>query len=120
MSPRAGYTAIAAGLFVVEVAIALWVRDRFLRPVGGDVLAVVLLYCGLRAVTRLRVLPAALVATAIGFAVEAGQALHLVDRLGLGDSAVARTVLGSSFALADLFAYAAGGALVILVERVRR
>lgn len=117
---RPGYALAALALFLIEVAIALWVRDRWIRPFGGDVLAVMLVYCGLRAVTRLTVVPAAILAVAVGFAVEAGQALNMVDRIGLGGSSVARTVLGTSFTWEDLVAYALGGAIVVLIERVRR
>lgn len=91
-----------------------------IRPYGGDVLAVVLVYCGLRAVTALRVGPAAVLATAIGFAVEAGQAYHLADALGLGRHAIARIVLGDSFAVGDLAAYALGGMAAIVTERLCR
>lgn len=119
MTFRPGYALAALVLFLIEVAIALWVRDQWLRPIGGDVLAVMLVYCGLRAVTRLSVVPAAILAVAVGFAVEAGQALNMVDRLGLGGNPVARTVLGTSFAWEDLAAYVSGGMIVLLIERLR-
>lgn len=114
-----GYALATLALFLIEVAIALWVRDRWIRPIGGDVLAVMLVYCGLRAVTTLRVWPAALLAILIGFLVEVGQALNLVDRLGLGGSRVASTVLGKSVAWEDIVAYVIGGALVLAIERAR-
>lgn len=115
-----GYALAAFTLFLTEVAIALWVRDRWIRPLGGDVLAVILVYCSLRAVTRLTMWSGALLAVAIGFAVEAGQAVRIVDRLGLGDSAIVRTVLGMSFTWEDLAAYVLGGLIVFTVERSRR
>ena len=120
MTFRPGYALAALAIFLVEVAIALWVRDAWVRPFGGDALAVILVYCGLRAVTRLRVVPAALIAVVVGFVVEAGQALHLADRLGLTENGVARVVLGASFSVGDLVAYAVGGLIVVLVERARR
>ena len=117
MIRRPGYALAALAIFLAEVAIALWVRDAWVRPVGGDVLAVVLVYCGLRAVTPLPAAPAAVVAVAVGFAVEAGRAFHLVDRLGLGGNRIARTVLGTSFSVMDLVAYALGGLLAAVVDR---
>ncbi|MDE6031460.1 MAG: DUF2809 domain-containing protein, partial [Oscillospiraceae bacterium] len=42
------YAAVFAVLFGVEVVIALFVHDRFVRPYLGDVLAVVTVYCGAR------------------------------------------------------------------------
>lgn len=116
---RPGYALAALVLFLVEVAIALWVKDRFIRPYGGDVLVTILVYLALRAVTDLRVMPAALAALAISFLVEIAQALDLVTRLGLSHNETARTVLGTSFAVGDLAAYSAGAIIVIIVERLR-
>ena len=113
---RPGYALAALLVFLVEVGIALWVRDRFVRPYLGGVLAVALVYLALRAVTTLRVVPAALAAFAVGVLVELGQAINLLDHLGLAGNRVARVVLGSAFSLGDLLCYAAGAVLVILVE----
>ena len=119
LSWRPGYALAALAVFLIEVAIALWVRDRFVRPYLGDVLAVVLVYLTLRAVTPLRVVPAALLALAVGVLVEIGQAIHLLDWLGLADHRVAAVVFGASFSVGDLVCYAAGAALVLMLERAR-
>ena len=120
LSFRPGYALAAAGLFAVEVLIALYARDRLVRPYLGDVLAVILVYCGLRAVLRIEVFPAILVALAIAFAVEFGQLIGILDMLGLRSNAVARVVLGSGFEVKDLLAYLAGAVVVLTVERIRR
>jgi hypothetical protein len=82
-------------------------------------LAVMLVYCGLRAVLRIGVVPAAALALAIAFLVEFGQLIGILDMLGLRSNALARTVLGSGFDLKDLLAYTAGAAIVLAVERLR-
>ncbi|MET0287217.1 MAG: DUF2809 domain-containing protein, partial [Polyangiales bacterium] len=46
------YAAHALALFLVEVAIALWVHDDFVRPYVGDVLVVPLVYFGVMTVHR--------------------------------------------------------------------
>lgn len=119
MTFRPGYALAAGLLFAVEVLIALYMHDRFVRPYLGDVLAVILVYCGLRAVTRLEVIPAAMVAEGIAFAVEFGQLIGILDMLGLRSNTIARVVLGAGFEVKDLFAYAVGAAIVLLVERQR-
>ncbi len=116
---RPGYALAALALFLVEVAIALWVKDRFIRPYGGDVLATILVYLTLRAVTNLRVISAALTALAVSFMVEGAQAFDLVARLGLAHNVPARTIFGTAFAVEDLLAYTAGAVLVLLVEKLR-
>ncbi|MEP9360768.1 DUF2809 domain-containing protein [Sphingomonas sp. KR3-1] len=104
-------------MFAVEVIIALFVRDRFVRPYLGDVLAVVLVYCGLRAVLPLQPVGAAILAFAIGAVLEVGQATHVLDMLGV-HNAVVRVVLGGSFEWLDFVAYAAGALLALAGERV--
>lgn len=100
--------------------IALYAHDEFVRPYLGDVLAVILVYCGLRAVLRIGVVPAALAALAVGLLVELGQGIGILDMLGLRGNAVASVVLGSDFEVKDLVAYTAGAAIVLLVERSLR
>lgn len=106
-------------IFLVEVAIALWVRDAFVRPYLGDVLAVILVYLIFRAITTWRVIPAAFAAFAVGLAVEIGQAINLLDSLGLSDHAVARVVFGTAFSVGDIFCYAAGAAIAMIADFAR-
>ena len=117
---RPGYALATLVIFLIEMFIALYVRDAFIRPYGGDVLAVVLVYVGIRAITSLRVWPAVAVALAIAFGVEAAQALDFITALGLGDNGLARVVLGTSFAWGDIAAYIAGTGLVLIVEYFRK
>ena len=116
---RQTYLIAALLLFAVEVLIALFVRDGLVRPYVGDVLAVALVYAGVRGFTPLGLVPALAAALAIAAAVEVAQALHLLDAIGLGGNVVARTVLGGVFDWADLAAYCAGAAIIVLVEQVR-
>lgn len=120
MRVKQGYLAVAIGLFTIEVLIALFVRDEFVRPYVGDVLAVAFVYAALRAVTPLGLIPALALTLAIALGVEIAQALNLLDAIGLRDNAVAHTVLGGVFDWADLAAYTAGAVLVIAVERLHR
>lgn len=118
--PRGEYALAATALFLVEAAIALRVDDAFVRPLVGDALVVALVYCAMRAMTPLRVVPAVAMAFALACSVEIGQAFALVDRLGLGGNAVARVVLGTSYDLRDFAAYALGALATLAVERARR
>lgn len=101
-------------LLGVEVLIALFVHDRFVRPYLGDVLVVWVVYALLRTLfpTGLPWLPAATAAFAV--LVEVGQAFQLVDRLGLGQIRFFRVLLGSTFDWADLLCYCVGGGLIFL------
>ncbi len=113
---RPGYAGLALGLFAIEVVIALFVRDAIVRPYVGDALAVALVYCALRAMTPLSLWPALALSLGLACLIEFGQYLHLLDQLGLGGNAIARTILGYGFEPADFLAYAAGGAGVLVAE----
>ena len=110
--PRRGiYAIVAALLLAVEVIIALFVHDAFLRPYGGDVLVTALLCCLVRICwpRGVRLLP--LWVFLFALAVEVAQTVDYVSLLGLSDHAFFRILMGSSFSVADIFCYAAGCAL---------
>ncbi|PVM92027.1 ribosomal maturation YjgA family protein [Caulobacter endophyticus] len=117
MRIRFGYLALAIALFAVEVVIALFVRDALVRPYMGDVLATAMVYFGLRGVTPLGRIGAAAGAFGLGAVVEIGQALHILDLVGLGASRWARVVFGGVFDFKDLACYAIGVALAMAVDR---
>ncbi len=114
---RPRYALAALLVLLIEIAIALWVRDRIVRPYVGDILAVILVYLALRAVTALRVVPAAIIAFFAGVLVEFGQAANLLHLLGLGDHDAARILFGTVFSIGDIVCYAAGAAIAVLVDR---
>ena len=103
-------------IFITEVFIGLRFHDRWVRPHGGDVLAVAFVHAMVRATTAWpwrRVLAGALL---FAFVVEGLQALHLVHRLRLEGNRLWSTVLGTSADLSDLASYLIGGALMAAVE----
>ena len=110
------YLLLAILVFAIEVSIAVFVHDGFVRPYVGDVLVVVLLYCLLKSFVSIPVFRACIIVLFVAFAIEAAQAVNLVHRLGLGHLAIARTVLGTSFSWADLVCYTIGLAGVYAAE----
>lgn len=120
MSRKSGYLIAALILFTIEVLIALFVRDTFIRPYIGDVLAVALVYTALRAATPLKLIPALALTLAIAFTIEIAQALNFLDAVGLRDNTIARTILGGVFDWSDLIAYTAGAILIAAIEHVRK
>ncbi|VFQ46444.1 DUF2809 domain-containing protein [Desulfoluna butyratoxydans] len=108
------YARLFVGMFLVELVIALFVRDAFIRPFVGDALVVVLLYLFFRSFLvcdKAKLVTGVLV---FAWAVEVGQYFNLVDVLGLQGNRVARVVIGSTFDVMDLLAYTLGaGALMV-------
>lgn len=110
------YFILAITLFFIEVIIALYVHDAFIRPYFGDVLVVILLYCSTRSVVNSPVITTALIVFVIACLIELSQYFHLVQLLGWGGSKTAATVLGTSFSFTDVLMYALGILTVIGVE----
>lgn len=113
---RRRYALIFLILLAVEVCIALFVHDRFIRPYVGDVLVVVVLYAFLRILLPTGRPWLVWAVTAFACCVELGQAVGLVDLLGLGHIRFFRVLLGTTFDWADLGCYCVGGGLILLVE----
>ena len=111
MTFRPLYALATLLVFVIEVLIALYMHDALIRPYGGDILAVILVYLGLRAVTPMGVRSAVLLALLIAFAIEFGQLFHVLDHLGLGHNRLLRIVLGGVFDVQDLACYAVGAVI---------
>jgi hypothetical protein len=104
-------------IFLIEVLIALYVNDSFVRPYLGDVLVVILIYCFLKSFLKLPVLTAAIAVLVFSFTIEFLQFLNIVEKLGLEKSKIARTVIGTSFSWIDLLSYIVGITIVLIIEK---
>lgn len=113
---RKGYFGLTILLFAVEVFIALFVHDYFIRPYVGDVLVVILLYCFIKTFIRLPVIKVAVIVLIFAFAIEFLQYLRIVEKLGIERSSTIGILIGSSFACLDLVAYIAGIIVVLIIE----
>ena len=115
---RWGYGIGFLAVLAVEILIALFLDDPFIRPYGGDILVTVLICCFGRLFfpEKPKLLPLWVFLFAV--AVEIGQYFDFVTLLGLGDSAFFRILLGTSFSCLDILCYAAGCLLFIVAERL--
>jgi hypothetical protein len=103
-------------LFVIEVLIALFVRDNFVRPYFGDYLVVILIYCAIRTFIKAPVINIAIGVLLFSYLIEVLQYFRLVDRIGLQDNLVAKTVIGYGFEWKDILAYTLGIITVLILE----
>jgi len=103
-------------LLIVEILIAKYITDDFIRPYLGDFLVVILLYCFLMAISRISVLKGLFVVLLFSFAVEFFQLINIVKVLQYQPPKMVMIVLGSSFSVWDLLAYSLGLATCLLLE----
>src|SRR5215831_16904542 len=105
---NAKYFSLALALFIIEVVIALFVHDSFVRPYFGDFLVVILLYCSVRSFIKASSLKIAIGVLLFAYLIETLQYFRFVDRLGLTRNIIARTVIGYGFEWWDILAYTLG------------
>ncbi len=112
------YALLTILLFLVEVVIALFIRDRFIRPYVGDVLVVILVYCFVCSFVKIPLWFGAIGVLLFAYTIELLQYFKFVEVIGLQNSHVAKVVLGNSFSWMDIVAYTVGIIIVVLLEQL--
>ncbi|BDA66702.1 hypothetical protein RIVM261_054980 [Rivularia sp. IAM M-261] len=100
-------------LFLIEVCIAVFVNDVFIRPFVGDILVVILIYCFIRAFWDIK--PSVVAVSVFTFAciIEVLQYFNFVNKLGLQNNKILAIALGSTFDWKDIIAYAIGTIIIL-------
>lgn len=115
---RISYALIALGLLAVEVLIALFVHDKFIRPYIGDVLVTVLICTFLRIFIPKGVKLLPLYVFIFAASVEVMQYFNIVEVLGLADNRFFSILIGSVFDVKDIVCYGVGCVAVYLAEKI--
>lgn len=102
-------------ILALEILIALYVHDTFVRPFLGDVLVVVLLYAGFRTILKTAASKVLIGVVCFAFFVEFLQFINFADTLAIADHSVGEIILGSTF---DLLAYLLGGVVAYFFGRM--
>lgn len=111
------YAFITLLLLGIEILIALFVRDRFIRPFLGDVLVVVLLYAACRTILKSASVKVVLGVVLFAFLVEIAQYFQLSEKLNLADQSIGQIILGSTYDPLDLLADFIGGTISYVLGR---
>lgn len=113
------YAVLTVLFLMVEVIIALYIHDDFIRPYVGDGLVVMVIYFFIRIwiPEKVRLLP--LYVFLFASFVEVMQYFRLVELLGLGESRFFRILLGSTFDFKDIICYGAGCLILGIWEWIR-
>jgi len=109
------YILLTLLLLVIEITIAVFVHDQFIRPFFGDFLAVIFVYCGLR-IFRQNILKTALISLSIAYFIEILQYFKFIEITGLIKYKVLAILIGNSFSWLDMLAYTLGFVFILLIE----
>lgn len=106
-------------LFVlfIEIAIALFVRDNFVRPYVGDIIAIWFVYYFLRAFLKIKPIYLAIFTLIFSFIIEIGQYFKLIHLIGLEKYQWVKIVFGTSFSWLDLLCYIIGFLFLFLLDK---
>lgn len=116
--PKLVYALLFFAVFVLEVLIALFVNDSFIRPFGGDILVTVLLCLFVRAFfpVKTKLLPVYVFLFAV--AVEICQYFDVVKLLDFENNVLISTLVGRSYSFIDIICYAAGCIIFFITEHI--
>ncbi|SFU45192.1 Protein of unknown function [Pustulibacterium marinum] len=103
--------------FVIEVLIASFFHDRFIRPIFGDYLVVFLVYCFVQSfLVSKKYGWVSFAVLLFAYLIEILQYINLIELLGMQHTTFTRLTLGSSFEWADMLAYTLGVGTLYLIE----
>lgn len=103
-------------IFAAEVFIALFVKDSIIRPYGGDLLIVIMIYYFLKAFIQTKPIYLCSGTLLFAYTVEIAQYFKMVEVLGVQDNKLLTIILGSSFSWGDMLAYTSGAAICYFID----
>lgn len=99
------YFIIFISIFIIEVCIAIFIKDNFIRPYFGDYLVIFLVYFFVLSFIEADINKIAKATLRFAFLVEVIQAFNILERLNLEKNKFLKIVLGNTFSFEDLFIY---------------
>ena len=108
---------IAIIIFLIEVIIALYIKDKIIRPFVGDILVVIFIYYFIKAFINTKTINIAIFTLFFSFIVEILQYFNFVEMIGLGHNKAARIIIGTSFSWIDLLCYFIGFVLLFFIDK---
>ena len=105
-------------IFVIEIIIAVFVKDHFIRPFFGDFLAVILLYFFARTFFKTGPIKIGLMVYLFALLLETLQYFQILTLFGATENTILRIVLGSTFDWLDILAYTLGVPTALFLDRI--
>ena len=114
---RLTYIAVFAILLLIEIFIAMFIHDNFIRPYIGDMLVTILICCLCRTVIPKSVSALPIYVFVFATLVEVAQYFDVVKLLGLENNTLLSTIIGTTFSYVDLICYGVGCLIFWVTEK---
>ena len=111
------YFLIFISIFIIEVFIALYIKDNFIRPYFGDYLVIFLVYYFLLSFIKADKNKIALSVLIFAFTVEIIQYFQVLSYFNLEKNRILRIVAGNTFSFEDLIIYTFAFFTIIIFNR---
>ena len=111
------YFLIFLSIFIVEVIIAIYIKDNFIRPYFGDYLVIFLVYYFLLSFINFDKNKIALGVLVFAFTVEIIQYFQVLSYFNLEKNRILRIVAGNTFSFEDLFIYTLAFLTILFFNR---
>lgn len=111
------YFLIFLSIFIVEVIIAIYIKDDFIRPYFGDYLVIFLVYYFLLSFINFDKNKIALSVLLFAFTVEVIQYFQVLSYFNLEKNRILRIVAGNTFSFEDLIIYTLAFFTIIAFNR---
>ncbi len=116
---RPKYGLLTIAFFIIEVLIAMYVNDSFIRPFFGDYLVVFLVYCFAFTFWDTHFVIVSTGVLLFCYLIETLQYFHFVRYMGWEKHKIIAIVLGTGFSWYDIIAYTLGFFTILFVENQR-
>ncbi|CAM4264859.1 ribosomal maturation YjgA family protein [Flavobacterium terrigena] len=111
------YFLIFLSIFIIEVIIAIYIKDNFIRPYFGDYLVIFLVYYFLMSFINADKNKIALGVLLFAFTVEIIQYFQVLPYFNLEKNRILRIVAGNTFSFEDLIIYTIAFLTIIFFNR---
>lgn len=114
------YLIVSCIILIIEIIIALFVNDQFIRPIFGDYLASILVFYLLATFLKTDLNKIAILSLLISYIIEFLQYIHILELLHLDKIKILNILLGNSFSWTDILAYTIGILTVVLIHNYKK
>lgn len=105
--------------FFIEVLIAIYAHDNFIRPYIGDILAIICVYLFARSVFPIKFKYLSLYILILAIFVEVLQYFNL-SQIITANNKVIKILLGATFDIKDIICYVIGYIIILIIEKLCR
>jgi hypothetical protein len=117
---KLNYLFSSISILIIEILIAVFANDQFIRPIFGDYLTVIFLFYLFAAFLKLSKNTIAIITLLISYSIEGLQYIHILEVFKLEHYRILKIIFGTSFSWTDMLAYTIGTLTVLFIHNYKK